>query len=342
MKGNQQMDNKRLNAGIEYPLPLKIAGLGRYLPERIVSSREFEAEYSLEEGWCERKQGIVERRRINDESIALMAARAAAEAIKDAGLTVADIDLLLNASNSFDCVAPDQSIPIRRELKLANPRAASFSIYCGCLSCLAALDIGSSLLAAGKFQNILVVSALASSPGINREDPIGGSTLGDGAAAMVLTRAGAEEKSALHAARMETYSRAAGVKGFTGKSGRKRLFSKDILTEEFNFEFDSRTMQAEGVKYNKNFIARLLPVDRKAVKLVIPNQSTRIALDMMKLMFSPSKVMGIIDHLGNIGAAGHPMALYEAVKTGRLRRGDLTLLHGMGAGFSIYGVLITY
>jgi len=331
-----------MRTGYEYPLPLKIAGLGSYLPKRVVPSSEIEEKCSLESGWCKRKQGISERRWIVDETVSFMCGRAAEEAIKDAGMAARDIDLILNTSNSFDCVVPDQSIQVMNELKIHNSNVTCMSINCGCLSCLAALDIGASLLAAGRYRNILVLSCLVSSPGINYNDPVSCSMLGDAAVAMVLTRSPDTEKSCLHAARMETYSQATGVKGFTGKNGKKNLFSKDILFDDLSFEFDSQSMQTEGMKYNKNFLSKLLPVKRNQIKLIIPNQSTRIASDMMKLLFPSNKIMTVIDRFGNIGAAGHPMALYEAARNGVISRGDLVLLHGMGAGFSIYGILLTY
>lgn len=336
------MGELHMKTSIKYPLPLKIAGLGGYLPKRIVESSEIEAKCSLEPGWYKRKQGIAERRWIIDESVSFMCGRAAEEAIKDAGIDIKDIDLILNASNSFDYAVPDQSIQVMSELKIHNSDVMCMSINCGCLSCLAALDIGASLLAMERYRNILVVSCMVSSPGINYNDPISCGMLGDAAAAMVLTRSADSDKSCLHAARMETYSQAAGVKGFTGKTKKKTLFSKDALFDDLNFEFDSKSMQAEGMKYNKNFMSKLFPVKRNQIKLIIPNQSTRIASDMMKLMFPSSRIMTVIDHFGNIGAAGHPMALYEAARNGVISRGDLILLHGMGAGFSIYGILLTY
>ncbi|MBN2532028.1 MAG: hypothetical protein JXB88_04005 [Spirochaetales bacterium] len=322
--------------------PLKIAGLGRYLPERIIPNSEIEANCDLEEGWCTRKLGISERRWIADENITHMCKQASEEAIKDAHLAKNDIDLIINASNSFDCVVPDQSLQIKKVLGIERENVECFSINCGCMSCLFALDLSSCLLLTDRYKNILVVSALVSSPGLNNKDPMLYSMMGDAAAAMVLTRSSETEKSCLYAARMETYSRATGVGGFSGKSGKKMLFSKNVFSEDFYFEFDSQTMQAEGVKYNRDFFSRLLPLKRNLIKVVIPNQASRLAIDMIKLMFPASRIIRIIDWSGNIGAVGYPMALYEAVKNKLLHRGDLTLLHGMGAGFSIYGILLKY
>jgi hypothetical protein len=79
-----------------YPLPLKILGVGRYLPDRIVPSSELERSAGLEAGWIERKQGVKERRRVALETNSEMAAAAAHEALDDAGLQPADLDLILS------------------------------------------------------------------------------------------------------------------------------------------------------------------------------------------------------------------------------------------------------
>lgn len=331
-----------LNQAIKYPLPMKISGVGRYLPKRAVSSAELETKCGLPSGWCERKQGVRERRWIEDETISQMAAEAAREAVTDAGLTLSEIDLIFNASNSFDRVIPDQSVQIQQELGLGNSGIACLSANSGCLSFLVALDLSANLLAVGRFRNIVIVSALASSPGISFDNPVVCTMLGDGAAAVVVTKTPAGEPSMVHAARMETYSRAVDVSGFSGDAKRKTMFSKDVAAEDFSFEFDPQSMQAAGVKYNQNFMAKLWPANRELVKIVIPNQATRFTIDMMKFTFPAQKIMSVIDRFGNIGAVGYPMGIYEAVRDQRIGRGDVMVLHGMGAGFSVFGMVLTY
>jgi len=97
------------------------------------------------------------------------------------------------------------------------------------------------------------------------------------------------------------------------------------------------------MKYNRKFLAKLWPTAGKdSISLVIPNQSSRLALDMMKFIFPPGKILGIIDRFGNTGAVGYPLALYEAIKEKKIQRGDMVLMTGMGAGFSIFGMVLTY
>lgn len=327
---------------ISYPLPMKIIGVGRYLPKRIIASSELEAKCDLPKGWCKRKQGINERRWIDDETVAFMASQAVYEAVMDAGISLKDIDLILNASNTYDRVIPDQSAQIQHELGLGNSGIPCISVNSGCLGSLVAMDMSASLLATGRYRNILIVSALVSSPGVSYDNPIVCTMLGDAAAAIIVTNTPDGESSGVHAVRMETYSKAADVSGFSGQTTHKSMFNKNIHSEDLVFEFNPQSMQSSGTKYNQNFISRLYPIDHNELTLVIPNQATRFAIDMMKLKFTPEKVKSVIDRFGNIGAVGYLMAIYEAIKDEQIERGDMILIHGMGAGFSILGMVLTY
>ncbi|MDR2023810.1 MAG: hypothetical protein LBQ71_11335 [Hungatella sp.] len=331
-----------MEAAGKYPIAVRIKGIGHSVPKKLVTSDELERKYKLESGWCRRKLGISGRYWVTDESAAELCAQAAAEAIQKAAIGPGEIDLILNASNTFDRILPDQSIQIKDKLNLTDPRTGCISVNCGCLSVLAALDLGGVLIASGVARQILIVGSLISSPSFNEKEIQESAALGDGAAALILGATKPQEDSCLYGARMETYSGAHGIKGFKGTKKHETLFSKDILFDDLTFEFDSQTMQQEGMKYNKNFVARLFPVNKNCLQMIIPNQSTRIASDMMKLMFPARKVFTVIDQYGNIGAAGHIMALYHAVESNTLKRGDMVLLHGMGAGLSIYGVLLKY
>ncbi|HEY8465057.1 MAG TPA: 3-oxoacyl-[acyl-carrier-protein] synthase III C-terminal domain-containing protein, partial [Bacillota bacterium] len=216
------------------------------------------------------------------------------------------------------------------------------SINCACLSFIAALDVSSNLIATGLYHKILIVSEVISSYGLRPDNPMVYTLLGDGAAAAVVTRTPEGEPSKVHAALMETYSTAADVSGFRNDSYYCTAFTKNLNPEDFNFDFDPQALQQAGLHYNQNFIDKLWPGGRDSFKLIIPNQSSRLPIDMMKLRYPAERVIGVVDRFGNLGAVGYMLALSEAVQTGRVQRGDLVLLHGMGPGFSIMGLVLTY
>lgn len=323
---------------------MKIVGTGRYLPDRIVRSEELEKKYSLESGWCVKTTGIQERRWAEDETISYMCVKAVNEACEDAGIDINEIDYLVNAGNSFDQVMPDECVQVMKESGAFREDIGYVSINCGCLSFLAALDLAASMLSGGTYKYILICSGILASSMVDTSDSLEKYTVGDGAAAVIVKRAEKNENSKLLVARMETYSEHSGVKGFnaTKDSKTKILFNKDVLVSGIAFEFDTSEMQSEGLRYNKDFFTRLIPFSRKGINKVIPNQSSRIVSDMLKITFPSKKIKTVIDKYGNIGAAGHAMALYDMIRMDEVNRDDVILLQAMGAGFSIYGLLLIY
>ncbi len=203
------------------PFPLKIIGLGRYLPERVVPSREVEALCGLPAGWIERRSGVRERRWATTETSSYMGAQAAREAVAEAGLALTDIDLILNASGTPEQAIPDGGPLIQRQLGLGGSGIAAMSVHATCLSFLAAIDLSSNLLATGRYKNILIVTAEIGSVGINFKEPESASLIGDAAAAVVVTRTPAGEASAVQAARFETYGDGADHTAIRGAGSRR-------------------------------------------------------------------------------------------------------------------------
>ena len=97
-------------------IPLKIIGLGRYLPKRIVPSSELEAMCGLSAGWVERRNGVRERRWVTDETSSFMSAEAAREALDEAKLKPEQLDLIINASGTGEQAIPDTGVLIQRQL----------------------------------------------------------------------------------------------------------------------------------------------------------------------------------------------------------------------------------
>jgi len=328
---------------VKYPLPVKILGIGRYLPKQVIKSSDLEERCGLEKGWCERKQGVRERRWREDETLAFMGAQAAEEAVENVGLKLKDIDLIILATQTFHQAVPEDGPFIQHLLGLGESGIPCIRIPCACLSFLIALDLCASLLLVGDYRNILIVSPEINTSKLDFNNPNVSTLLADGAAAAVITRTPRGEASGIHALLMETYSEASQVSALSGSKNRKTFFDKDITPEDFSFDFEPRMMQTTGMKYNQKFLAKLWPSSNfKAFKLVIPNQASRLVIDYTKFLFSTGQIMSIIDSYGHCGAAGYPLALYEAIRQERLSRGDLVLLEGMAAGFTLMGIVLTY
>ncbi len=327
-------------------LPLKIIGVGRYLPERVVPSREVEALCGLPAGWIERRSGVRERRWVSGETSSSMGAAAAREAVADAGLALTDIDLILNASGTPEQAIPDGGPLIQRQLGLGASGIASLSVHATCLSFLAALDLSANLLATGRYKHILIVSAEIGSVGINVREPESASLMGDAAAAVVVTRTPEGEAACLQAARLETYGDGADLTAIRGGGSRAHPNHPGTRPEDNLFHMDGPQVLRMALRYSGGFLERLRPGLSKglgSIRLVVPHQPSKMGLKAMEMFGWPSEqIVRTLDHLGNCVAASIPCTLYEAVCGGRLRRGEEVLLVGTGAGLSIGGVILTY
>jgi 3-oxoacyl-[acyl-carrier-protein] synthase III len=332
-----------MNKKVKYPLPIKILGMGRYLPKRIIKSSELEERCGLEKGWCERKQGVRERRWVENETFAFMGAEAAREAAADAEVELSDIDLIIIAAQSFEMAVPEDGASIQNLLGLGNSGIPCIRVTSACLGFLLAMNISMSLITVKHYRNILIVSPEINSTNLDFNNPNVCTLLGDAAAAAVIGPTPGGEASAIHTVLMETYSEASELSSLSGGKKHTTFFDYNIRPRDLVFNYEPQMMQTIGMKYNQTFLAKLWPMSNKdAIKLVIPNQASRLAIDYTKFLFRPDRVMGIIDVHGHCGAAGYPIALYEAIKQKRVSRGDMIMIEGMAAGLSLMGIVLTY
>jgi 3-oxoacyl-[acyl-carrier-protein] synthase-3 len=327
-------------------ITIKIAGMGRYLPERVVSNTEVEALCRLPAGWIASRTGVHERRWVTDETNAVMAARAVGEAVAEAGLALTDIDLILNASGTQQQSIPDGAALIQRELGLAESGIPAFSIHATCLSFLMALDTAANLLAVGRYRTILIVSAEIPSAGINFEEPESAALMGDAAAAVVLTRTPPGESSSLLAARFETYSVGASYAEVRGGGTHRHPNAAGTTPEDNLFHMNGPQLLKLSRKYSGNFLERLRPGLSHGlgdVQRVVPHQASILGLRLLSHFgWPPERVQVTLDRLGNSVAASIPVTLYEGVQRGEINRGDEILLIGTGAGLSLGGVILRY
>lgn len=328
-------------------LPVKIAGLGHYLPERVVTSAELEEELGLRPGWVLRAAGVAERRYAAGESAADMAAAAARRALAAAGMAPADLDLIIAASS-----APQQAIPctaalVQRELAAPDGRSACLDVNATCLSFLAALQMAAHLVAAGSYRAALLVSSEITAHSRNPREPESAVLFGDAAAAAVLVPAAPGEASAVVWEQFATYSSAAELTVLRG-GGTLHHPNDPATTPEMNmFHMDGpgifrKTARLAG-PFVDSFLARC-GWERAAVDAVVPHQASGHAIAMLsaRLGFRPEQLVVNLPERGNCVAASIPLALAEAAAAGRIRRGQRVALLGTGAGLTLGAVGLIY
>lgn len=328
-------------------LPVKIAGLGAYLPERRVLNVELEDQLGIPSGWIERVTGVRERRYVSGETSAWMAAAAARRALAAAGRDLCDLDVIVGAST-----APQQAIPctaalVQRELGAPDGASVCFDLNATCLSFLVALHTAAQLIAAGVYRCMLVYSSEITSRSLNPAERESAVLFGDAAAAAVLTRAELDEPSAIWHAQFATFSSGADLTAVPG-GGTLHHPNDPRTTPEMNtFHMQGLAVFKQAARLSSPFLDRFfagLDWPRDACDAVVPHQASRHAVELLhlRLGFQPAQVYSNLALRGNCIAASLPLALSEAVAGGRIRRGDRVLMLGTGAGLTLGALALTF
>ncbi len=327
-------------------LPLKIIGLGRYLPPRIVQNSELERIYALSAGWVERRNGVRERRWVTTETASFMAAEAAREALDEAGLRPDQLSLIINASGTAEQAIPDTGALIQRQLGLGRSGIPAMSVHTTCLSFLTALDVAANFLSTGRYTTILIVSSDISSCGINPKEPESATLVGDAAAAVVVSRSGMEDASAIHHAHFKTYGDGASFTAIRGGGSAHHPAKPDHNSDDDLFRMDGPAVLRMVRSFDEAFLEELyagLSTSLRDIDLVVPHQSSKVGLLLLQRYGWPeAKIIHTLEWLGNCVAASIPATLYQAVRSTTLQRGQKFLLVGTGAGLSIGGLVMTY
>lgn len=328
--------------------PIKIAGLGRYLPERIVPNQEVEQLCGLPEGWVWAKNGVKERRWADPvrETSSYMSAQAAREALEEANLKPTELDLIINASGTPEQAIPDTAALVQRQLGLEQSGIPCFSVDATCLSFIVAMQVAAGMFAIQNYKNILIVSADIASCGLNFAEHESATLMGDAAAAVVLTRATQDESSRFTAAHFKTFSAGAHLTEIRGGGSAHHPRYADTTEEDNLFHMAGPEVLRLARRHSRPFLEEIRQGLSKGlgnIDLVVPHQASGVGLKLMRFFGWPDdKVMTTLEWLGNCVSASIPATLYEAARQGKMKRGDEILLVGTGAGLSIGGLIFVY
>ena len=313
-----------------------ILGFGGYVPERVMTNDDWAELLDTSDEWITQRTGIKRRRfAADDESTMTLAVDAAAVALKDADLTPDDIDEIILASDTPEMMTPDTAALVQNELGCRNVPTYDLG-GSGCAGFVQALDVARARIA---FQprKVLVIGVELISRMISWKDRSTAILFGDGAGAVVMAPDGGRARvldvvSGTDGAHAEILTLAAG--------GTRHPFNKESLESgDYNrLVMDGRKIFVEAVKRMSESATEVLDrIGRSArdVALVIPHQANMRIIEAMrkKLGLDEDKVYVNIHEYGNTGSATVPFAMWEAVKTDRIKEGDLVILTAFGAGF---------
>ncbi len=325
---------------------IRILGMGKYLPERV-SSSALEIKYGIPHGWSVGHSGVETRHQIDKESCGFMGARAAEKAIENANITLADIDLLISASASFDYPLPNQATMIKNEIENSdNYSFPAITIDSTCLSFVAAFDFAARMLDGAQYKTILVVTSEISSKGINTDNWETTTLFGDAAVAAVLTFEPNSHSRFIKGA-FQTFSEGLYDTIIEGGGIVNPPKEKPYDPILHSFKMNGKNLLRMAIEKIPEFLNDFfsdLPITIEEVDAIIPHQASKSGLMIFKKLyrFKEGQVLETLSKYGNCIAASIPLTLLDGIECGQIKRGDTCLLSGTSAGFSIGGILIKY
>lgn len=323
------------------PLRSLVRGCGAYLPARVMTNDELAARLETSNEWIVQRTGIRERHIAADgETTSDLATAAAERALKAAGMTGADLDLIVLATATPDHTFPATAAKV--QARLGMRRGAAFDVQAVCTGFIYALSVADNAIRAGQAKRALVIGAETFSRILDWNDRGTCVLFGDGAGALVLEAVPDEGGSAARGI-LSTHLHSDGT-GYellyvdggpstTGLAGHVRMEGREIFRHAVQRLAE---VVDEALTANR--------IDAGAVDWLVPHQANRRIIDAMgkRLGLPPEKVVITIDRHANTSAASVPLALAEASGDGRIGRGQLVLMEAMGGGLTWGAALVRW
>ncbi len=322
-----------------------IAGTGSYLPKRVLTNSDLEKMVDTSDEWIQTRTGIRERRLVNDGVASSdLAVRAACSALENAGLSAAELDLIIVAT-----VTPDRLFPATACLvqhRLGANKAAAFDLNAACSGFIYGLNIAEQYIKNGSYKNILLVGVETISKVVNWSDRNTCVLFGDGAGAVVV-QASDDNCRGIIDTKLYTDGSLADVLVIPA-GGSKLPATHETIDENlhciqmrgnelFKIAVRSLTESAQIILKKNRFTVN-------DIDLFVPHQANiRIIQAVANALSLPmDKVYSTIAKYGNTSSASIPIALDEAARKNRIKRRDLVLLSAFGSGIAWGASLIRW
>lgn len=322
----------------------RIIATGSYLPERVLSNSELEKTVDTSDEWITERTGIRERR-IADEGQAAsdLAFGASKVAIERAGLTPDDIDLIVVATISGDMAFPSTACFLQHKLSAA--RAAGFDVNAACSGFVYALHIADSFIRTGVHNYILVVGTEVLSKITDWEDRGTCVLFGDGAGAAVLGPT--DEDRGVLSTHINSDGSMWELIHVPGGGSRQPASEESVRNKQHYIKMKGNETFKVAVRTLEELVIKTLEengLEPSQLSLLIPHQANLriIQATAERLGMPMEKVVMNLERYGNTSAASIPIALDEAVVSGRVKEGDYILLEAFGGGLTWASALIKW
>lgn len=318
-----------------------ILGFGKYVPEKIMSNADWEKLVETSDEWITSRTGIKERRFVTEgQGTSDLGVEAGKVALKDAGMTPDEVELIILATCSADYRVQNCSSIIQKKLGAIN--AAAFDLEAACSGFIFSLVVGQAMIQAGMYKKILVIAAESISKLIDMQDRNTAILFGDGAAAAVLGEV--EEGYGIISSYMGTEGVNDGTLRIKAGGTLYPATVERVLNRETYVEMNGTDVFKFAVKalpHATREAAKKGNIDLKDIDMLFPHQANLRIIDAAakRLGIPMEKVFINLQKYGNTSAASVGIAMAEALEEGKLKKGDLIALTGFGAGLT-YGSLI--
>jgi 3-oxoacyl-[acyl-carrier-protein] synthase-3 len=323
------------------PVRSILAGIGAYLPERVVTNDELAQTVDTSDEWIRERTGIGQRHVAGArETCAFMGTEAARAALADAGASASDVDCIILATST-----PDQAFPasaLRVQAALGVERGFGFDLSAACAGFVYALSVADGMLRAGQARGALVIGSEVFSRIMNWQDRNTCVLFGDGAGAVFLRAEDLRDRPGpIDRGILSTHLHAQGGLGdilyVDGAVGRPDRPGHLVMNGREVFRHAvAKLSEAVEEALAANGLAR------SDVDWLVPHQANLRIIDAMgrKLGLPRERVVVTVDRHANTSAASVPLALAEAHADGRIRRGDLVLMEALGGGLTWGSALV--
>jgi len=316
--------------------PCSITGVGSYVPEKILTNAELEKMVETTDEWITTRTGIRERRiAAANEFTSDLATKAAERAMAMAGVTAAQIDLIIVATLTPDMQFPSTACLVQR--KIGAQRAAAFDVEAACSGFIYAMEIGQQFILSRTYETVLVIGAEKLSSIVNWKDRNTCVLFGDGAGAAILQYR--ENSHGLLTAVMGADGNKADLLSMPGGGSACPATLESVASGLHYLRMDGKETFKNAVQAMVSAAHEALrrcAIDITQIKCIIPHQANQRIVDAVgeRLKAAPDQVFMNLQKYGNTSAASVAIALDEVVASGKIQRGDLVLLVVFGAGLT--------
>ncbi|TYB31950.1 MAG: ketoacyl-ACP synthase III [Candidatus Mcinerneyibacterium aminivorans] len=323
----------------------KIISTGSYLPEKVMTNNDLEEIVETSDEWITKRTGIKKRHIASDDQAASdLAVEAINNALKQAGMKAKELDLILVATVTPDTDFPSTGCWIQKKLKIKNIPA--FDISAACSGFIYGLTTARSFIESGLYENIALVGVETFSKITNWNDRSTCVLFGDGAGAVILGPS-EDEKSGI----LSSYLGADGSKGellIKRAGGSLNPTTQKTLDNDMHYlEMEGREVFKQAVRVMKRSSIKALKtagIEEKDIDLLITHQANiRIIDSLGKRLHVPDENVHVtVDEHANTSSASIPLALDDANRKGKIKRGDNVLLTAFGSGLTWGSVVLRW